>query len=68
MDSHLNVCLYFLCPVSILQGIHSVVILTVCRGYCGNHDCLRIATQTIFKYTCQFAARKCTLAMIGGRN
>ena len=66
--SHLNVCLYFLCPVGILQGIHSVMILTVFRRYCSNHDSLRIAAQTIFKYSCQFAARTSTLATIAGRN
>jgi hypothetical protein len=62
------VCLYFFCPVSILQGIHSVMILNVCRGNCSNHDGLRITTQTIFKYSCQFAARTCTLATISGTN
>ena len=56
-DSHLNVCPNFLCSISIFQGINCVMILIIRRCNCGNHDCLRISTQTIFKNPSQFAAK-----------
>uniref|UniRef100_A0A2P2N180 Uncharacterized protein n=1 Tax=Rhizophora mucronata TaxID=61149 RepID=A0A2P2N180_RHIMU len=34
----LYMCLYFFCSVCIFQCIKRMMVLILCRGYCGNHD------------------------------